>query len=221
MRTILICCITVLAGMSASVMAGDVHEISLTGKRYVPYSLVVKDGDSIRICNNDTFFHSPFSMSRGNAFGNEPQIQLKPGECTVQQVRNDTQGCLPFHLFDNIHSMEKMVMMVPPRGRGEATCFAGSWNVVQTAGNGAQYIGTVTLSASGSNTVTGRAVWSNHSGGTVTGTVTGFKIQFAIDYGNGLVGTYNGTMTDKMDTIADGTAFSNKGGPGVSWTATK
>jgi len=65
------------------------------------------------------------------------------------------------------------------------------------------------------------AVFSVLLAGTISGTASGVKLRFSIDYGDGLVGTYMGTLGDKLNQLVAGTASSNKGGPGVSWTAAR
>src|SRR5260370_42427294 len=43
-------------------------EIDFRNHQYAPQALTLRDGDTIRICNHDVIYHSPFSLSAYNKF---------------------------------------------------------------------------------------------------------------------------------------------------------
>lgn len=196
--------------------AGDTINISLVEKTFVPGEATVKHGDAIRICNNDKFFHQPFSYSKHNQFGSPKGVRIKPGECMTHIAQNPTKQDLDVKIFDELHSNEKLTLTVLPAD--DAGGLTGSWSVVQTAGNGAKYTGTLSITQNG-YVISGRANWSNHSQGSISGTVEGRTIKFTIQYEGGLVGSYQAVLADDGNQMINGSASSNKGGGSVSWYA--
>jgi hypothetical protein len=215
MRSIIIS--TMFIAATAATAAG--LDVTLKDKRFAPHQAFVQDGETLNICNNDTLFHKVFSMSKHNVFGGKDGVQIRPGECTSHVVQNPTNGCIPLAVFDTMHSFERLALTVLRKGGGAAECLKGSWEIVQTGGQ-TRYVGTLTIDGSG-NTISGGALWANHSQGTIRGTLTGFSVRFSIDYGDGLVGTYSASLSDKVDQMINGSASSNKGGPAVAWQASR
>lgn len=202
--------VLVLAVMATSVSAYDTIEITLSGKAFHPNAATVKDGDLIRICNADTVFHKPFSYSKHNKFGPGGRV-LKREECMELTARNPTRQNIPFHIFDEFHSHEKLLLAVLP---GEGGSLGGSWRITQSGG----HAGMLNFNHSGDR-LSGSALWDSHASGTINGSITGNAVRFTIDYGNGLVGTYEGVLGEGR--IYNGTARSNKGGGSVTWEATR
>jgi len=80
-------------------------------KKYVPLTAYVAHGARISICNKDDFRHHPFSLGRHSRFG---PVVLRPGECTTITALNPTEAIRQLHLYDEIHSQERMVILVAP-----------------------------------------------------------------------------------------------------------
>lgn len=208
MRSLLFC-IVFVAAMAASVSA-DTLDVVLRGKTFSPAAAAVKDGDTIRICNADTVYHQPFSYSKHNKFGPGGRV-LQREECMTVIARNPTGQSIPFHIFDEIHANEKLLLTVQPGEGGRA---GGAWRITQSGG----YLGTLNIHQSGEQ-LSGTADWDNHSRGSISGRVQGTAVWFTIDYGNGLIGTYEALLGDGR--MYNGTARSNKGGGSVSWSASR
>lgn len=199
-------------------------DIDLINKEYVPYLTRAKPGDGIRICNKDPFFHLPFSYSKFNEFGNPKGVRIEPGKCVVSViVQNPTKVDLCVRLGDEAHSQEKAFVIVSPEDGPFS--WGGTWNIVQTAPKGNKFTGRMTLEQNADDllTVSGTVEWDTHTRGTVYGEIIPCTyIQFWIEYGHGLIGTYSGDLGDKGNTIEiNGTARSNAGGPTLNFTASR
>jgi hypothetical protein len=203
---------------SAAVTPGETIEITLEGKRFHPDNATVKDGDVIRICNKDTFYHSPFSYSKYNQFGKTKGERIASGECMTRVARNPTSENIPFAIFDELHSYEKLSLTVLPATN--AGGLSGAWRIVQTADNGAKYTGTLRLHQEGDR-LTGRAEWDNHTQGNLSGSVQEGRIRFSIEYGEGLVGTYQADLNSEGNQMVNGQARSNKSEAVVRWQASR
>jgi hypothetical protein len=119
-------CLLVLASTSPTVPASTVEgsggAISETvfrltdTKTFVPSGATLKDGDSIKICNESPVFHHPFSKSPYNRFGNPDvgRIVLRRGECMTQVMKNPTNRSIEVHVFCEIHTSEQMTLTVRP-----------------------------------------------------------------------------------------------------------
>ena len=121
--------VLILAVMATSVSAFDTLEITLSGKTFRPSQGIVKDGDTIRICNADIVFHKPFSYSKHNKFGPGGKV-LKREECMELAARNPTRQNIPFHIFDELHAHEKLLLTVLPGGETETAGgidLSGNW----------------------------------------------------------------------------------------------
>jgi len=195
----------------------DIVEINLIGKAYEPHEIKAKPGDTIRICNKDRIFHSPFSYTKFNQFGSPKGLQIKPGECVSLIVQNPTKTDLCVQLRDEIHSMEKGIVVVSPEGGGFS--WAGSWNIQQTASDGTKYTGKMTLEQVGS-VLSGTLDWGIRIKVKLNGHIEECNhIRFSVDYGGGLAALYEGTLLDTGIEITDGTVLSNTNGPKLMWSA--
>ena len=197
----------------------DVVEISLRGKTYLPHEVSAKAGDTIRICNNDTIFHRPFSMSKFNQFGNPKGIQLKPGECTTQVVQNPTKIDLCVTLSDDIHAQERGMVRVSPTGG--AMSLSGSWKMVQETPEGAKYAGNMLLVQDGP-TLSGTVEWELKARARFSGHIDKCnQINFSLEYSGGMVAAYQGKLGENGLEMSDGSARSNTGSPILIWFASR
>jgi len=93
---------------------------------------------------------------------------------------------------------------------------AGTWHLDQNNG----YTGIMNLQQSSNGHFAGNVTWNGNLKGTIDATITGNIVNITIDYHNGVIGYYSGTLT------ADGTKIINgsvKGNNGVkaNWTGVK
>lgn len=108
--------------------------INIQGKRFIPEQLTVKDGETFTICNRDPFFHSPFSYSKHNMFGDPKGIRLSPGGCTTITAKNPTAENIPFAIFDELHANEKLsITVLPGKKDPVVTPGPGSCNAAEYA----------------------------------------------------------------------------------------
>lgn len=176
--------------------------VNLENKHYAAAITAVDDGDIIKICNLDRIFHKPFSLSSHNRFN----MTLKPQECGTIVARNPTKAPLRLALFDDLHAMEKLDLVVAP-----ARTFTGNWKTEW---------GTLTMSQT-DDVVSGHY---DFQGGSVAGKVKDGVLAFTWSQsGNGHKGT--GTFI----LAKDGKSFSGtwqrapdqeKLGPGGAWNGT-
>jgi hypothetical protein len=103
---------------------------------------------------------------------------------------------------------------------GGGSSLSGSWRIIQTGANGARNTGVLKIRLSG-NTLSGRAEWDNHAPGNISGEVEGRTIKFTIQYGGGLIGSYEAELSSQGNQMQNGEARSNKGGAVVSWQANR
>lgn len=89
-------------------LPGKTVEINFKNKRVSSATTMVNDGDTLRLCNRDDFFHKPFSISKPNNFS----MTIKPGECQTITARNPTDQPMRLAIFDDIHAYEKLVLTV-------------------------------------------------------------------------------------------------------------
>jgi hypothetical protein len=94
-----------------SATAAKVLKVVLVKKRYNPHTATVASGTRVEICNGDDFQHRPFSLS---SFSRMKTVVLKPGQCASVTVRNPTRELAEVKFHDEIHSQERMVLVVLP-----------------------------------------------------------------------------------------------------------
>jgi len=112
MRTPLGAIFLLSVSLAGSTLAQDTFNVTLQDKTFIPSELTIKGGDSVTICNRDTFYHNPFSYSRYNQFGNPKGIRLAPDQCTTQVASNPTDDAIQWHIFDELHANEKLIITV-------------------------------------------------------------------------------------------------------------
>lgn len=71
----------------------------------------VRAGDTIKICNKDPLYTNPFSVSKGNIFN----MKLSPGSCQTYMVNNEGEQPIFLRLADEIHTRNKLWLVVLPR----------------------------------------------------------------------------------------------------------
>lgn len=94
-----------------SASAARVLKVVLLNKRYIPHTATVASGTRVEICNSDEFRHRPFSFS---SFSRMKVVVLKSGQCASVTVRNSTRELAEVKFYDEIHSQERMVLVVLP-----------------------------------------------------------------------------------------------------------
>lgn len=72
-----------VAGLASSLFAAE-HVVDQLGKKFIPDTLSVKAGDTIRFKNSDPFAHNAFTDEPANEFDTGMQA---PGEDTVVTVK--------------------------------------------------------------------------------------------------------------------------------------
>ena len=200
---LLLASLCAVTASSAAAAPPKTIQVTLEHKRYAAASTAVDDGDTVRICNLDTFFHMPFSMSPHNKFN----MKLKPTECGTIVVRNPTNAPLRFSLFDELHSFEKLELTVAP-----ARSFTGAWKTEW---------GTLTMSQDG-DAVSGSY---DFMGGAIAGKVKDGVLAFGWSQtGNGHQGTGTFVLSSDGDSFS-GTWARRPGdeklGPGGTWSGTR
>ena len=72
-----------------STVAAAHTDINIIGKIFVPKLMRIRAGTVVRFCNQQPFYEKPFSYSKYNKFGNDPnRISMPPGGCTTFTVQN-------------------------------------------------------------------------------------------------------------------------------------
>ena len=94
-----------------SAPAARVLKVVLAKKRYNPSTATVASGTRVEICNGDDFRHRPASLSSSSRLRG---VVLRPGQCASVTVRNPTRGLAEVKFYDEIHSQERMVLVVVP-----------------------------------------------------------------------------------------------------------
>src|SRR2546430_1018786 len=106
MKKVLVILFTIFICFSPSILVAQrkTIDIKIINKQYIPPAktpkipkefkdhgarFVVRDGDVIRICNEDKFFAKPFSLSQENRFS-AISGPLRPGKCITVNVKNST-----------------------------------------------------------------------------------------------------------------------------------
>ena len=92
--------------------------VILKGKQFRPSEVTLVDGDILKICNRDPFYHRPFSLDpHGNTFTQS----LRPKKCLTRYVYNATAQVIAVGIFDDFHRAEKLIVLVQPGGFPEQT----------------------------------------------------------------------------------------------------
>jgi hypothetical protein len=69
----------------------------------------------LTLCNRDEFRHRPFSLTRFNTFGGPSNpVVLRPGKCLKRTLVNPTKKPLVVRIYDEIHSQERLTLIVMP-----------------------------------------------------------------------------------------------------------
>lgn len=84
---------------------------------------------------------------------------------------------------------------------------AGTWTLNQDNG----YTGNMTLQQNQSAGITGSVIWNGYLKGTIEGKIIGDKIELTVDYHNGDIGYYKGTLVQNGTQIINGTVEGNNG----------
>jgi hypothetical protein len=103
--------------------------------------------------------------------------------------------------------------------QGKSTPFLsidGNWNLKQDNG----YSGSMNIQQSSSGHITGNVIWNGSLKGSIDGDVSAKRVKFTIDYHNGDIGYYNGSLSSDGKKIIDGTTKGNNGVK-ANWTAVK
>lgn len=108
-------------GLCHKPLQRKIIEITFKNKRISSSATTVSDGDTLRLCNLDGFFHKPFSISKPNTFS----VTIKQGECKAITARNPTGKATRLAIFDDLHAYEKLVITVLPT-EGDTTEPMGS-----------------------------------------------------------------------------------------------
>jgi hypothetical protein len=103
---------------------------------------------------------------------------------------------------------------------GSVGDLSGSWTIVQTDSAGGQHTGILKFNMTG-DVLAGRAEWQNHPGGNINGRVVGGAIHFDVQYGGGLVGSYDARVTGDGNQMINGKGRSNRSPGLVTWVATR
>jgi len=91
----------------------------------------------------------------------------------------------------------------------------GVWLITQDGRSGR-----INLRQSGEN-LSGSVEWTNHPKGTIqNGTIQYTLVMFTIEYPDGLIGYYSGTLDESGKKMINGTAISNKG-TSANWSAVR
>ena len=93
---------------------------------------------------------------------------------------------------------------------------SGQWIADQSNG----FKGTLNLQQNQAGGITGSVIWNGYLKGTIEGKITGDKIELTVDYHNGDIGYYKGTLAQNGTQIINGTVKGNNG-VSANWNATK
>ena len=93
---------------------------------------------------------------------------------------------------------------------------SGLWNLNQHNG----YKGQLNIQQDSMGQLTGTLRWTNHPSGTVSGNLTGERVEFAVTYPGGLISSYQGTLTQNGSKIINGTVKDSSGGS-ATWDGTR
>ncbi|MCF6333712.1 MAG: DNRLRE domain-containing protein [Draconibacterium sp.] len=94
---------------------------------------------------------------------------------------------------------------------------AGQWNLNQDNG----YAGIMNIQQSSNGHFTGDVIWNGYLKGTIDGTISGNIVDFNVDYHNGDIGHYKGTLTQNETRIINGTSLNTTNGVSANWTGNK
>ncbi|AMC11517.1 hypothetical protein Lupro_09665 [Lutibacter profundi] len=97
-----------------------------------------------------------------------------------------------------------------------SSSISGTWNLNQDNG----YTGVMTIQPDLNNHFTGNVTWNGSLKGTIDSNVSGNTVNITIDYHNGTIGYYKGTLTQNGTQIINGTVKGNNG-VSANWTASK
>jgi len=81
------------------------------------FECVVRNGAVVSICNRDDFYHQPWVLSAGNAFGGHGKVKLKTGDCYQRRFVNSDTQAIQVKIYDWIHSQERFIVTVLPGKR--------------------------------------------------------------------------------------------------------
>lgn len=81
------------------------------------FECVVRNGAVVSICNRDDFYHQPWALSSGNAFGGHGKVILKTGNCYQRRFVNNGRQAIQVKIYDRIHSQERFIVTVLPPTR--------------------------------------------------------------------------------------------------------
>jgi len=93
---------------------------------------------------------------------------------------------------------------------------SGKWNLNQDNG----YTGSMNLQQGSNGHFSGNVIWNGYLKGSISGQILGNAVSITIDYHNGDIGYYNGTLTTDGNKIINGTVKSNNG-VSANWTSSK
>ncbi|MCD6532511.1 MAG: hypothetical protein J7L25_00320, partial [Deltaproteobacteria bacterium] len=92
----------------------------------------------------------------------------------------------------------------------------GSWNLNQDNG----YTGIMKVQQGSNGHFTGDVIWNGYLKGTIDGNISGNTINITIDYHNGDIGYYKGTLNSNGTKIVNGSVKGNNG-VSANWDAVK
>jgi hypothetical protein len=176
-------------------------EVDFRNHQYAPQALTLRNGDTIRICNRDSIYHSPFSLSAYNKFNG---AQLPREQCESVTVHNPTNRTISAQLFCDIHPNEKLVLTIFGSTQAQETvslpqkmtvchkieCIWPTYlTLVKREGDSATYKGTTFSKLDASATLDvekdGKFVFVISATNGYAGTYTGYR------QGDEIVGTYD------------------------------
>ncbi len=102
------------------------------------------------------------------------------------------------------------------RTTSSSPSLAGTWNLNQDNG----YKGVMNLQQGQGDSFTGNVIWNGYLKGTINGKIVENTINFTIDYHNGDIGNYKGTLSQDGIKISNGTTNGNNG-VFARWSASK
>lgn len=87
-------------------------DVTFRGKTYLPARATIANDASVRFCNRDPFWHAPIYLSKAKFDVTPPLRRLRPGGCYTVRVHNKTGKNAVLKFFDEIHSQERIVIVV-------------------------------------------------------------------------------------------------------------
>ena len=112
--------------LSAPPAAPRKLDVILFQKRYQPPVAYAAHCAAIRICNRDAHIHRPFTLDQFNKLGVVGKggrftgILLREGACLTMKALNPTEGLYVLKLYDDLHSQERMEIVITPAKLGRS-----------------------------------------------------------------------------------------------------